>query len=78
MLVIRRRPGQSVLIGDDIEIEIIESGPSRVKLGIRAPQSVPVMRGEVRQTRAENLAASRTLDAVAPGEIAAVLGAARL
>lgn len=77
MLVIRRRAGETVLIGEDIEIEVIECSPSRVKLGVRAPKCVPVMRGEVRLTRAENLAASRAMEELAPREIAAVLEAAR-
>jgi len=77
MLVIRRHPGQSLRIGEEIEIEVIESGPNRVKLGIRAPKSIPVVRSEVRLTRAENLAAARSLDAVRPEELAAVLGASR-
>ena len=33
MLVIRRHPGESILIGEDIELEIIECGHNRVKLG---------------------------------------------
>ena len=40
MLVIRRRCGESVMIGPDVELEILEVGPSQVKLGIRAPREV--------------------------------------
>jgi len=73
MLVIRRRPGESLVIGEDIEIEIIECGASRVKLGIRAPRSIPVTRSELRQTRAQNLAAARSLEGIPPAELAAML-----
>jgi len=58
MLVIRRHPGESIRIGMDIELEIIECGHNRVKLGIRAPQHVPVMRSEILETRAQNLEAA--------------------
>jgi carbon storage regulator len=61
MLVIRRRAGESVLIGDDIEVQVTEIGPTRVKLCIRAPKEVLVLRKEVKLTREENLAAAREL-----------------
>ncbi len=66
MLVIRRRAGESVLIGDDIEILVTDIGPSRVKLCISAPREVPVMRKEVKLTREENVAAGRELP---PGQL---------
>jgi carbon storage regulator len=58
MLVIRRRPGQSILIGEDIEVQVTEVSPTRVKLCIAAPKEVAVMRKEVRLTREANLAAA--------------------
>lgn len=61
MLVIRRRCGEAILIGKEIEIQITEIGPTRVKLGILAPQEVPVLRKEVYLTREQNLAAARDL-----------------
>ena len=70
MLVIRRHPGESIWIGDEVEIEVIDCGGNRVKLGIRAPKEVPVMRSEARLTREQNLAASR---AVASGHLTAVM-----
>lgn len=60
MLVMRRRAGESLLIGGDIEIEILEVGPTRVKLGIIAPANLPISRKEVILTRSENLTASRS------------------
>jgi carbon storage regulator len=59
MLVIRRRTGQSILIGDGIEIEIIEAGPGKVKLGITAPREVLVLRKEIRLTGEQNQIAAR-------------------
>ncbi|MGI8988804.1 MAG: carbon storage regulator [Bryobacteraceae bacterium] len=69
MLVIRRRAGDSFLIGDNIEIEILEMGATQVKIGIRAPKEVPVVRKEVSLTRHANRAASRDFDADAIGEL---------
>ncbi len=60
MLVMRRREGESILIGDDIEIQILHTGPSRIKIGITAPKSVPVTAKEVKLVRQENLAAAQT------------------
>ena len=73
MLVIRRHAGQSVLIGPDVEIQVTEIGPNRVKLCIRAPQEVTVMRKEVQLTREENVAAGRELPAGRLIEFAAKL-----
>jgi carbon storage regulator len=59
MLVIRRRAGETLLIGDDIEIEILDTGGSQVKLGIRAPKHVIVLRKEIQITGQQNVAASK-------------------
>jgi carbon storage regulator len=59
MLVIRRRAGEALLIGDDIEIEILEIAGSQVKLGIRAPKHVSVLRKEIQIAGQQNLAASK-------------------
>ena len=58
MLVIRRRAGESFRIGDDIEIEILESSGGQVKIGIRAPREVPVLRNEVFLTNQQNRSAA--------------------
>lgn len=65
MLVIRRRSGETLLIGDEVEIEILETGSSQVKLGIRAPKHVLVLRKEIQITGQENLAASKEKSSVA-------------
>jgi len=59
MLVMRRRAGEGFLIGPDIEIEVLEVSPTRVKIGILAPDALQIIRKEVVLTRQENLAASR-------------------
>jgi carbon storage regulator len=58
VLIIRRRRGEAILIGENIEIEILETSPTQVKLGISAPKEVTVLRSEIRVTRDVNRAAS--------------------
>lgn len=47
MLVLARKPNQSIMIGDDIEIRIVDVRGDQVKIGISAPKSVKVHRKEV-------------------------------
>ncbi len=56
MLVLTRKPDQSIMIGADIEITVLEVRGEQVRIGIRAPRSVTVHRKEVfDQIRQENL-----------------------
>lgn len=59
MLVIRRRAGESLLIGSNVEVEILEVESGQVKIGIRAPREVPVLRREISLAAAANAQASR-------------------
>ena len=47
MLVLTRREGEVFLLGDDIEIEILDIKPGVVRVGIRAPKHVRVLRSEL-------------------------------
>ena len=47
MLILTRRPGESIQVGDDIEISIIEIRGNQVRLGINAPAEVLVLRSEL-------------------------------
>jgi len=58
MLVIRRRAGESLWIGENVEVEILEIEGSQVKIGIRATREVPVVRSEIHLTAQENRSAS--------------------
>lgn len=60
MLIMSRRQGETILIGDDIEIVITHIGRSRVKVGIRAPRELPVVALEVKLVGEENRAAALT------------------
>jgi carbon storage regulator len=64
MLMMSRREGETILIGDDVEIVIAQIGRSRVKVGIRAPREMPVMARELKLVREENLAAAVASPAV--------------
>lgn len=59
MLVISRKAGESILIGDDIEIIIVETQNGKVKLGINAKSSIRILRKEiVDEVTKENIQAS--------------------
>lgn len=58
MLVVSRKASESVVIGDDIEVVVTEIGADRVKLGIKAPRGVPILRRELLETRDLNREAS--------------------
>lgn len=47
MLVLSRKKGERLIIGDSIILEIIKSNNGTVKLGISAPKEIPVLREEV-------------------------------
>src|SRR3954453_18599770 len=66
MLVLTRRAGESVMIGDDVTITVLEARGDVIRLGIQAPRDVQVHREEVyRELQAANReAASPTEDAV--------------
>ncbi len=47
MLVLTRKENESIMIGDDIEVKVLDLKESQVKIGIVAPRSVAVHRREV-------------------------------
>jgi carbon storage regulator len=47
MLVLTRKPNQSIMIGDDVEVTIVSVVGEKVRLGIQAPTEVPVHRKEI-------------------------------
>lgn len=60
MLIIARRKGQRILIGDDIEVVVTELSKGTVKLGIVAPTSLTILRGETKEVEAANRASLET------------------
>ncbi len=60
MLILARKPGEKIAIGDDITVTLLDIKGGQVRLGIEAPKDVGVHRSEVyERIRSENLAASR-------------------
>jgi len=47
LLILTRKVGESVAIGDDIQVSVVEIKGTQVKLGIRAPRDVTVHRQEI-------------------------------
>lgn len=59
MLALSRRQGESIMIGEDIEISVLSISKDQVKLGINAPRSIPIHRKEIYiQIQEENKAAA--------------------
>jgi carbon storage regulator len=47
MLVLTRKPGQSIMIGDGVEVQVLSVAGEKVRLGITAPRDVSIFRDEV-------------------------------
>lgn len=54
MLILQRKPGESLLIGSDISISVVSVEGGRVRLAISAPAEVPILRNELVATAAVN------------------------
>jgi carbon storage regulator len=70
MLMMSRRQGETILIGDQIEIVITQIGRSRVKVGIRAPREMAVIAREMKLVCEENLTAAAASHAGLPDLLA--------
>jgi len=61
MLVIARKPGERICLGDDITVTVLEINGSSVRLGLEAPPEVQIFRQEIwLAIKAENQAAARS------------------
>jgi len=49
LLVLARRLNQSIMIGDDVEVVVVDIKGDQVKIGIKAPKSISVHRAEIYQ-----------------------------
>jgi carbon storage regulator len=47
MLVLTRKSNQSIMIGDDVEVSVLSVMGEKVRIGIQAPQDIPVFRKEI-------------------------------
>jgi len=67
MLIVTRRSGEKIMLGDDIVVHIMEIVGNSVRVGIQAPRSVPVYREEIwNAVREENRAAVDSAPATLP------------
>ncbi|MFH2137578.1 MAG: carbon storage regulator CsrA [Candidatus Omnitrophota bacterium] len=64
MLVLSRKPDESIVIGNSIEVKVVEVRGEQVKLGITAPRDIPVHRKEIYEAiQKQNAEASNAKDA---------------
>lgn len=66
MLVLSRKKFESIMIGEDIEISVVEIAPGQVRLGIKAPRDVEIHRKEIfeaiREESRKSLQTSRNVE----------------
>ncbi|MBX7058689.1 MAG: carbon storage regulator CsrA [Leptospirales bacterium] len=68
MLVLARKVNESIMIGDDIEVVVVDIKGDQIKLGIRAPRNVSVHRSEVyREIQEQNKRAAESAPASLEG-----------
>ncbi|MEN6495632.1 MAG: carbon storage regulator [Thermoguttaceae bacterium] len=58
MLVLSRKKGEQIVIGENIVVTVLEVSHDRVKLGFRGPAEVPILRQEIFERAAAPVAAS--------------------
>ncbi len=61
MLVLTRKPGQSIMIGDGVEIQVLSVAGEKVRIGVTAPREVGIYRNEVYE-RIEDERADKALE----------------
>ena len=63
MLVLTRKPGETLMLGEDIQVKIVSVDGDQVKIGIEAPRSLKIYRREVYEAiQQENVAALEACD----------------
>lgn len=60
MLILTRKIGESIVIGDDIIVKVVETGKNSIRIGIDAPREISVLRQEVFEAiQRENILSSQ-------------------
>ena len=72
MLILQRKAGESLVIGEDITIRIVSVDGTRVRLAIAAPDDVPILRSELVTATAANR--DSAMEEAAPAELLDLLG----
>ena len=75
MLVLTRKPGQSVFIGDDIRITLMEIRGNQVRVGVDAPPAVRIYREEIYQQILEENKTAAQHTAAIPADLSSVTAA---
>ena len=75
MLILQRKAGESLLIGEEIEVTVLSVETGRVRLAIAAPKSVPILRSELKNAAEVNRESAG--EEVSPLELLHVLRDAR-
>lgn len=71
MLILQRKAGESLVIGDDITVSVVSVENGRVRLAITAPSEVPILRSELIIATAANVDSANTSE---PDELIGLLG----
>ena len=72
MLILQRKAGESLVIGDDITVRVISVDGTRVRLAIDAPGNIPILRSELIIATAANRDSAK--EEAAPTELLNLLG----
>ena len=72
MLILQRKAGESLVIGDDITVRVISVDGTRVRLAISAPEDIPILRSELIIATAANRDSAK--EEAAPTELLDLLG----
>ena len=72
MLILQRKAGESLLIGEDITVRVVSLDGARVRLAISAPEDVPILRSELITATAANR--DSAMEEAAPAELLGLLG----
>ena len=71
MLILQRKEGESLLIGDEVELTVLAVEAGRVRLAVQAPRSVTILRSELKVAAQANREAAE--EEVSPLELLGVL-----
>ena len=72
MLILQRKAGESLLIGEDITVQVLSVDGARVRLAITAPEDVSILRSELVTATAANR--DSAMEEAAPAELLDLLG----
>ena len=72
MLILQRKPGESLVIGEEITVSVVSIEGGRVRLAISAPQEVSILRSELLDAKQANQ--DSAAEEAAPAELLGLLG----